>query len=159
MSALDLLRRQHEEIQVFCAKLRELRGTEARRRTVAGLARLVRSHASLEEEFVYPKLEGQDETAPLADSAFRDHETFDEVLVELEACPPEDEALLGIIDELEELFGDHLVLEEERIFVWLEETLAAAQLAELGRAMAARFAELTQTAERPAIGRDQLPEA
>ena len=159
MSALDFLRKQHEEIRVFYAKLRELHNVEARRRTVSGLARLVRSHASLEEEYLYPKLESEAEVADLLDGAFRDHEHLDEVVADLESCPPDDPALVGIVEELEELFEEHVAMEEGRLFAWIDTSWSAAQLGQLGSAMQARFAELTQSAERPAIDPDQLPEA
>ena len=159
MNALDFLRKQHEDIRVYCAKLRELKNLEARRRTVSGLARLLRGHASLEEEYVYPKLENEAELGDLVDGAFRDHEHLDEVLTELESCPPDDPAVVGIVDELEELFGEHVTLEESRIFGWLSDAWTGGQLSELGRTLQARFAELTQSAERPALDPDQLPEA
>ena len=152
MNALEFLRKQHEEIRVFCAKLRELRGVEARRRTVTGLARLVRAHASLEEEYLYPKLENEADVADLVDGAYRDHEHLDEVVTDLESCPPDDPALVGIVEE-------HVSVEEGRLLAWINTAWTAAQLGELGRAMQARFAELTQSAERPAIDPSQLPEA
>jgi hemerythrin superfamily protein len=159
MNALEFLRKQHEEIRMFCAKLRELRNVEARRRTVSGLARLVRSHASLEEEYLYPKLENEPEIGELVDGAYRDHEHLDEVVADLESCAPDDPALAGIVEELEELFEEHVAVEEGRLFAWIEPAWAATVLGELGTAMQARFAELTQSAERPAIDPDQLPEA
>ena len=92
MNALEFLRKQHEEIRVFCAKLRELRGVEARRRTVTGLARLVRAHASLEEEYLYPKLENEADVADLVDGAYRDHEHLDEVV----PLAPHEEVLVPV---------------------------------------------------------------
>ena len=159
MNAVEYLLGQHEEIRVFCEKLRQLRNVEARRRTVSGLARLIRSHASIEEEYLYPKLESDDELADLVDGAYRHHEHLEEILVDLEHCPPEDDALVAIVDELEELFEEHVTVEEERLFSWAEKSFTAAALADLGASMRARFAELTQSAERPAIDPDQLPEA
>ena len=159
MNAVEFLLKQHEEIRVFCEKLRQLHNVEARRRTVSGLARFLRSHASVEEEYLYPKLEAVDELADLVDGAYRHHEHLEEILVDLEHCPPEDDGLVAIVDELEELFEEHVTVEEERLFAWVEKSFTAAGLAELGASMRARFAELTQSAERPAIDPDQLPEA
>jgi hypothetical protein len=159
MSAIDFIRRQHDDIRMYLAKLRELRGLEARRRTVGGLVRLARSHASIEEEFLYAKLDGDAELADVVDAAFRDHEHLEEALGELERCAPDDEALLGIVDELEEILDEHLAAEEQRLLERLAERWSAGELVELGRQMRARFAELTASAERPAIDPDQLPEA
>jgi len=159
MSAIDFIRRQHDDIRMYLAKLRELRGLEARRRTVSGLLRMARSHASIEEEFVYPKLEADETLADLVDAAYRDHEHLDEALGELEGCAPDDEALLGIVDEIEEILDEHLGVEEERLLVRLADRWPEGELVELGRQMRARFAELTSSAERPAIDPDQLPEA
>jgi len=159
MSAIDFIRRQHDDIRMYLAKLRELRGLEARRRTVSGLVRLARSHASIEEEFLYAKLDGDAELADVVDAAFRDHEHLEEALGELERCAPDDEAVLGIVDELEEILDEHLAAEEQRLLERLAERWPAGELVDLGQQMRARFAELTASAERPAIDPDQLPEA
>ena len=159
MSAIDFIRRQHDDIRMYLAKLRELRGLEARRRTVSGLLRMARSHASIEEEFLYAKLEGDDALADAVDAAYRDHEHLEEALVELERCAPDDEALLGIVDEIDEILDEHLATEEDQLLERLAARWSAGELVELGRQMRARFAELTASAERPAIDPDQLPEA
>jgi hypothetical protein len=158
MNALELLHRQHEELRFALRKLRELRNLEARRRTVAGIARLLRAHATLEEEQLYPSFESDEETADLVDVAFRDHEHLGEVLGELERCRPDDPAVPGILNELEELLEEHFDTEENRLFPLAAESWPALRLLEVGRAMAARFAELTASAERPALDPDQVPE-
>ncbi len=161
MTVEDLLRGQHREMEELVRRARALGSSSGRLRARDELAKLLRAHSSLEEEELYPKLEGIDETADWADASFRAHELIKEVLLELDGCAPDEAEYLGILDELEELLDEHFGFEEKRVLPWLVAEWPEEQREALGAEMAARFDELRTSGTRPVVelDPDQLPEA
>ncbi len=161
MTLDELLRAQHGEIRDSFRRARALGSSAGRLRARDDLARLLRAHAAVEEEQLYPKLEGGEDTADWADASYRAHELIRDVLLELDACPPDDIEYAGIVDELEEIVDEHVGFEERRILAWLARAWPTDRREQLGTEMAARFEELCTSGARPVveIDRDQLPEA
>jgi hemerythrin HHE cation binding domain-containing protein len=157
----ELLRAQHEEIKDSFRRARALGSIPGRLRARDELATFLRAHTAVEEEQLYPKLEGLEETADWADVSYRAHELIREVLLELDACSPDDIEYAGIVDELEEIVEEHVGFEERRILGWVAGAWPEDRRAQLGAEMAARFEELRTSGARPVveIDRDQLPEA
>lgn len=156
-----VLERHHAAIRGLVLRTRSFDGLEARQHSRDELVRLLLAHCSIEEEYLYAKLEENEDTVDWAESAFFAHEQLREILEELSSCAPGEPEFEPILDELDELLEEHLLLEEQRVIPWLTDHWPKERLAELADQMAARATELENSDLRPvqSIEPTSFPEA
>jgi hemerythrin superfamily protein len=125
MDALQLLSQQHDEATELLLRLIDTNDAGERGRLRDDVVRVLAAHMAVEEELLYPRLEGiDDQLGALVDSAFRDHDEVRDVL-----------------GELARIVGAHVGTEEERMFPAAKDALGDT-LAALGDDLARRHAEV-----------------
>lgn len=135
-TALDLLTRQHREVERLFEQVVELTDVEERRAAFDRLADKLLTHTRLEEELFYPAVTGG-LTEDLVMEAYHDHGEIKRMLVSLLQVEPDDpifaERLLG----LQAYVDGHVIEEEEELFPAVLTLLSDERLAVLAGEMTA----------------------
>jgi hemerythrin superfamily protein len=138
MKATELLKSDHRIVESLFAQLKTSPEPDK-----AAVVEQIRSelsvHSMIEEEIFYPAMRALD-PAPI-DEAVDEHRALRNLLDLVATMPPGSAELQELLDELQELIGEHVEEEEKVLFVRAEE-LGDTLLQELGRRMNARKEEL-----------------
>jgi len=154
MDAIDLLTRQHRELDTLFEEL-GLASPAERPERASVLADALWMHTALEEELFYPALDDE-EWRGLVEDAAAEHLEQKRYLSELLGLSPEDAAFEGRRADLERLVRDHVEAEETALFPAVRRQLAPDWLEALARRMEATQDDLAL--ERLQTPRREAPE-
>jgi hypothetical protein len=148
--AIDVLERQHRDVELLFEQLRDSSDNRERKQLFADLADSLAAHGKIEELLFYPAV-CTDQTADQLHEAVDEHLDVKRLLAELMEMEVEDELFATKLDELEQMVERHVEDEESKLFVQVREE-ELVDLAELATQLEEQFDQLMQA--RP---REQLP--
>jgi hemerythrin superfamily protein len=143
--AIELLERQHRDVERLFESLHETADPNDRALLFAELADTLAAHTRIEETLFYPAI-CDDATLEMLREAVDDHLAIKRMVVELLDMPPDD-AFMDKLDELQALVDEHVDDEEQELFPKIREQ-GVGDLDVLGRELERRFAELIETEPR-----------
>jgi hemerythrin-like domain-containing protein len=134
----DLLREQHLEAQELIGRLRDADG-DTREAIRAELAKALRGHMQIEEEFLYSRLDDESAIDDLIDDSFAEHEELKDALGDLERADASGDDFEALIDEVEDDVVAHAAEEEAELLPWLESAWSDDMLDDVGAMMKERY--------------------
>jgi hemerythrin superfamily protein len=129
MNALDFLKQQHKEVNVFFSQLSDEVDRELETEIVARL----RKHANLEEGIFYPALQARKTTRDLIGHALEEHGEVKTKLSQWQRSDGKDWVTLS--NEIKKSVQHHVKEEETAMFPQVEEAFTELELEDLGRRM------------------------
>ena len=137
MDPIQLLKRQHREVEALFKKIEKTKSASARKSLLAELAGNLKLHMTIEEEIFYPAVQHlpTKKAEDMALEAYEEHGVVKLVLAELPGVDPEDERFDAKMTVLSELIEHHVDEEEHEMFKTARK-LGAAELNALGDRMA-----------------------
>ena len=148
MNAIELLKDDHKKMRGLLSDLEATtkRGVKTRTSLLENIARELAVHAAIEEEIFYPAFkaaaEKSDDDAMVFEALEEHRAAEDLVLPDLQKTDPASDQFSGRAKVLKELIEHHAGEEEKEMFPRARQLLDAAQLRELGEAMAERKRQL-----------------
>ncbi len=146
MDALQLLKSDHQKVKRMLEQLDATteRAEKTRTETFERLKRDLTIHETIEEEILYPALEGFAKTKDITLEAFEEHHVVDQIVAELETTPVTDETWGAKLTVMKENLEHHIEEEEEEMFKQARQVMDHKELAELGEQMDARKKQLSE---------------
>jgi len=138
VKATALLSSQHRKVEALFKKLEN--GRVEPGPVLEELANSLAAHMAIEQELFYPAIKSID--ADVVNESYEEHALAELELKRLLSTDPEDEAFQARVTTLKELIEHHVEEEEEELFPAVEKKVGDERLAELGKAMKARFEEV-----------------
>ncbi|HEX5477182.1 MAG TPA: hemerythrin domain-containing protein [Burkholderiales bacterium] len=117
-NALELLRRDHEEVQQMFHRYTSASGTE-QERLCSEMVEALKLHARIEEEVFYPYVRAASGRQDLVEEANVEHEASKTLIADLESGR-NGLHRQAVVKVLSEYLGHHIREEEERIFPLIE---------------------------------------
>ena len=138
MDPIQLLKKQHREVEALFKKIEKTRSAEQRRALMLELASNLKLHMTIEEEIFYPAVQQlpAKKAEEMTLEAYEEHAVVKLVLAELPGVDPEDERFDAKMTVLSELIEHHVDEEENEMFKTAKK-LGTAELNALGDRMAA----------------------
>ncbi|EHR51788.1 hypothetical protein SacmaDRAFT_3574 [Saccharomonospora marina XMU15] len=146
MDAIELLRKDHENVLAMLRRLEETPTTDtgasddalqARDQLVTELVVAESQHEAVEEQFFWPMVRdsvpGGDE---LASQALEQESAAKDVLDALDKTPPTDPRFEELIEQVVRDGREHIEFEQDQVWPRVRQTLSEDQLQELGDKMA-----------------------
>ncbi len=130
---LDLLMREHREVEDLLGQLSMQDGQQQDPREVADIviASLIR-HSVAEEMYVYPVIrEYLQDGGEAVEHDTAEHQELEELLKELEGLEPSNGKFAEVVARLQEVLADHISDEEDEQFPRLRETVPTEKLIDL----------------------------
>jgi len=142
-----LLSSQHRKVEALFKKLEN--GRVEPGPVLEELANSLAAHMAIEQEIFYPAIKSID--PDVVNESYEEHALAELELKRLLSTNPEDEAFQARVTTLKELIEHHVEEEEEELFAAVEKKLEEDRLAELGKAMKARFDEVVEAGFEAAV--------
>ena len=146
MDAITLLKRGPRKVKATAQQLEPT--TERAVKTRESCSRRIKAeltvHEIIEEEIFYPTLKEHPRAKDIVLEGYEEHHVVDTLMGELEALPVDDETWGAKANVMIENIEHHIEEEEGDMFVKARQVFDAAELEQLGEAMAARKAEVTE---------------
>jgi hemerythrin-like domain-containing protein len=138
MDPIQLLKKQHREVEALFKKIEKTRSADPRRALMLELASNLKLHMTIEEEIFYPAVQQlpAKKAEEMTLEAYEEHAVVKLVLAELPGVDPEDERFDAKMTVLSELIEHHVDEEENEMFKTAKK-LGTAELNALGDRMAA----------------------
>lgn len=154
MDAIELLRRQHREVEAFFREFKMLNPESPRSRTAIFemIADALAVHAKIEEQIFYPAAKFR-KTEKLLKESVQEHLQVKRVIAELLEMDETDPQFAAKVEKLEQDVQHHVEEEEQQLFPMVRTQLGRIKLEQLGEQMEAMAKELEQ--EEP---REMVPE-
>ncbi len=146
MDAIDLLRRQHNELEHGLAQVLDLEDRSARKERFAAVADLLTVHIASEEEVFYPAVKAARTEDVLLES-LEEHLSLKRLLADLLELDPAEQTFEPKFKVLKEQAEHHHKEEEEHLFPAAGKLLDHGRRAELGGAMMELQKKLTRQGE------------
>jgi hemerythrin-like domain-containing protein len=146
VDALQLLKSDHQKVKRMLEQLDATteRAKKTRTETFERLKRDLTIHETIEEEILYPALEGFAKTKDITLEAFEEHHVVDQIVAELETTPVTDETWGAKLTVMRENLEHHIEEEEDEMFKQARQVMDHKELAELGEQMDARKKQLSE---------------
>ena len=144
MNALSLLREDHRKVKALLASSSRRPSARVKTRDRAlrhGSRRELTVHEIIEEEIFYPTLKQHPKAKEIVLEGYEEHDVVDILMGELEALPVDDETWGPKAKVMIENIEHHIEEEEGDMFVKARQVFDAAELEQLGDAMAERKKE------------------
>jgi hemerythrin superfamily protein len=138
MKATSLLESQHRKVEALFKKLKGGRSQPGP--VLEELASCLAAHMAIEQDIFYPRIKEVDSS--LVNESYEEHAVAELSLKRLLLTDPSEEEFQARVTTLMELIAHHVKEEEEDLFPEVEKALEEAELAQLGKAMKARFDEV-----------------
>ena len=137
MDPIQLLKKQHREVEALFKKIEKARGAQ-RRALMDELTANLKLHMAIEEKIFYPAVQQlpAKKAEDMTLEAYEEHAVVKLVLAELPGVDPEDERFDAKMTVLSELIEHHVEEEEDEMFKTAKK-LGTAELNALGDRMAA----------------------
>jgi hemerythrin-like domain-containing protein len=138
MDPIQLLKKQHREVEALFKKIEKASGAQQRRAPLAELAANLKLHMAIEEKIFYPAVQRlpAKKAEDMTLEAYEEHAVVKLVLAELPGVDPEDDRFDAKMTVLSELIEHHVEEEEDEMFKTAKK-LGPAELNALGDRMAA----------------------
>ena len=138
MKATSLLESQHRKVEALFKKLKG--GRSEPRAVLEELASSLAAHMAIEQDIFYPRI--KEVKSDLVNESYEEHAVAELSLKRLLMTDPGEEEFQARVTTLMELIQHHVEEEEEELFPKVEKALDEDELAQLGKAMKARFDEV-----------------
>ena len=137
MDPIQLLKKQHREVEALFKKIEKARGAQ-RRALMDELTGDLKLHMAIEEKIFYPAVQTlpAKKVEDMTLEAYEEHAVVKLVLAELPGVDPEDDRFDAKMTVLSELIEHHVEEEEDEMFKTAKK-LGRAELNALGDRMAA----------------------
>ncbi len=137
MNALDLLKKDHEEVKALFKKAEELgeRATTSRRDLFEQIDEAITLHSKIEEKLLYPPFKERAKKSEQKDEvleAYEEHGVAKRLIKELEGLEPTDERYKAKIQVLGEAVKHHADEEEKEMFPMARQLFSEEELEEMG---------------------------
>jgi hemerythrin superfamily protein len=146
MDAIDLLQRQHDEMEHALAQVLETEDVSAKKERFAAIADLLTVHITSEEEVFYPAVKAARTEDVLLES-LEEHLSLKRLLADLLELDPAEQTLEPKFKVLKEQAEHHHEEEEEHLFPTAGKLLGSARRLELGNEMLELQKKLTRQGE------------
>lgn len=151
IDGLKLLSEDHRRVEGLFEEFESTNGKHNKARIIQEICTELKVHAQIEEEIYYPAIKGEVEQADL-EEAYVEHDSAKLLINELAAATPDEEFYDAKVKVLKELIEHHVKEEEKQRDNLFQQTRAAdVDLQELGARLAARKAELMETAQKEGL--------
>jgi hemerythrin-like domain-containing protein len=134
VDAIQLIRREHRNIEGLFRTFERAADVEQRRRTAREIVRELSLHSGIEEQILYPALRNAGFQSEVLD-ALEEHHAAKVTLAELDAMPASRERFVPKMKVLIANVRLHIEEEERELLPALERALEAGELQELGAAL------------------------
>lgn len=149
MDALNLLKRQHREVEKMFREAKRADGNE-KERIFIHIADALALHATIEEKRFYPSVMSNRTHDELLE-ALQEHLQMKRLLADMLDMDPDDERFDAKLTVLEEETKHHIEEEENKMFVWIQKEFPKEMLEALGDEMEQMINELQGTEPRQNI--------
>ncbi|HEX2571358.1 MAG TPA: hemerythrin domain-containing protein [Polyangia bacterium] len=157
MNAIDLLKRQHEEVRQLFEELEQTTDEDEKQALFQELADNLAAHATIEERIFYPAAYAK-KTRELLTEAVEEHLAMKRLIADLLGMLPEHENFEAKIKVLKEQVEHHVEEEEGKLFKAARQELGTEELKKLGAEMNELFDEEMEGEPSEAVP-DQTDEA
>lgn len=149
MDPIQLLKKQHREVESLFKKIDGTEDADERRLLMEQVRSALALHTRIEEEMFYPAIRGLEtkKATEMVDEAYEEHHVVKLVLDELPRVDPEDERFEAKMTVLRELIQHHVDEEESEMFK-LARKLGEDELDAIGDRMAAEARRDQETGGR-----------
>jgi hypothetical protein len=145
--ALEVLKRQHREVESLIARFEKARTNEDARAIAGDICDKLTVHATIEEEIFYPAAKEQEKDIIL--EAAEEHLSVKRIIADVEGLDAEDERLRPKVSVLKEQVSHHVDEEEHELFPKIKRKISKADRDALGKQLSDR-AEQLQAADNGA---------
>ena len=146
MDAIDLLQRQHDEMEHALAQVLETEDVSAKKERFAAIADLLTVHIASEEQVFYPAVKAARTEDVLLES-LEEHLSLKRLLADLLELDPAEQTFEPKFKVLKEQAEHHHEEEEEHLFPTAGKLLGSARRLELGNEMLELQKKLTRQGE------------
>jgi hemerythrin superfamily protein len=143
MSAIELLKQDHREVEGYFEEYEELKDNAAKAQLAQKICMALKVHTQLEEEIFYPAARKATTDDDLLDEAMVEHSGAKKLIAEIEAGKPGAGMFDAKVKVLGEMVHHHVEEEEDELFSEVEDSKM--DLEALGKQMAERKAALMQS--------------
>jgi hypothetical protein len=150
ISAIDLLKTQHEEVAALFKRIEKATARSAKTKYFDELAGKLAAHDAIEREIFYPAVEKAMGMTDLLGEALVEHGVVEFSLYQADQAR-KDKDFSFKCKVLSEIVEHHVEEEEEEFFPKVQKALGKEKLQELGARMKARFEQATAKDYRPAL--------
>lgn len=140
VDATRLLTQDHREVASLFDQFKMLEDADEKQALALKICLLLKVHAQIEEELLYPAARGMLDDEDLVDEAEVEHGSAKSLIAQIEKMAPEDELYDAKVSVLGEYVRHHVREEESELFPALRES--GLDMMELGGELAARRVEL-----------------
>ena len=146
MDAIELLKRDHQEVTRLFQRYSARRGGRGARSVIDTVCRELEVHLQIEEEIFYPAVRyADDELARLVDESLREHARMKDDIAALRAAAGHDDTR---VMQLQQDVEHHVTEEEGKMFPHLAEVMDDDRRSELGEQLEERKSEFSGRGER-----------
>lgn len=152
MNALDLLKKQHREVEKLFEQYEKLgeKDFEMKETIFVQVADALAAHAAIEERFFYPSVKAED-TEELLQEALEEHLGAKRIIADLLELQPQDEHFDAKMKVLKEQIEHHVEEEEGDLFPKVKKLMEKESLESLGAIMEQEFEDLQKGEPREAV--------
>lgn len=154
LDAVALLKADHRKVEALFDSYETARNASAKSKLAQQICMELSVHATIEEEILYPACRGAVEDG-MVDEAYVEHDGAKVLIAELMQGAPNDDFYDAKVKVLSEEIKHHVKEEEERNGIFAQAKKAGLDMAELGKRLAARKAELIKTFKQSGIPRPE----
>jgi hemerythrin superfamily protein len=148
MDAIELLKKDHQEVTKLFQRYSGSKNGRGAREIVDRICKELEVHTHIEEEIFYPTVREADrQLAEMVEEAFREHARVKQQVAALQAGQDDAD---GMMTTLQQDVEHHVTEEEGEMFPRVAETIGERQRTEMGQRMQARKRELMGETARPA---------
>lgn len=149
MNAIDLLKAQHDEVELLFKKFEKAdEDAEGERRQLfVAIADRLSAHTAIEEQFFYPAVKAK-QTEDLLRESLEEHLSAKRVIADLLEMQPSDEQYSSKMEVLRELVEHHVKEEEKEMFPRVKKLFAKEDLEQLGEQMRVVFEDMVRADAR-----------
>lgn len=143
VNAIDLLERQHREVEELFEEIEETGegAVKTKDRIAREIANQLAAHAEIEEKLFYPESR-QEDTEELLRESVEEHLAMKRILADLLDTSPEDAQFDARMKVLKEQVAHHVEEEESELFPRVRKSLSKDELDDLGERMETLAEEL-----------------
>jgi hemerythrin superfamily protein len=134
MNAMEMLKRQHRQVEKLFKQLDGEKSAGARRKTFEQIADALAIHATIEERHFYPAVK-EERTEDILLESVEEHLEIKRVIADLLAMDVGDENFDAKVKVLQEDIEHHVEEEEQKLFPKVEKLFDEESLSELAEAM------------------------
>jgi len=155
MNAIEMLKKQHREVEKLFSKFEALgeSAAKSKQRVFNEIADALAMHATIEEKHFYPAVKAK-RTEDILLEALEEHLSLKRIITDLLKMEPSDDSFDAKVKVLKEQVEHHVGEEEEDLFPKVTKILSASELTSLQEQMQATMVVLERGQPRNAVPRE-----